>query len=526
MVSIVNREAERILIDDAFRALHNYEDDLLRTPIIDFYGVKGIGKTAIIRYIEQKCKDQNIRCILIDASQNAKDFPEEIIRQVRQYNIHLSVQQGDRLQVSQQATKMLLADGIAVMLLDAVDASNQELLEQIALILHEVMNENRFFVVITSGRNLLFDTDRAVARKLTPYPLKPFDQKSSEVYVHNISSGLEPGIIHSIFDWTRGYPLAIQVMTQAIVEQHLDPRLPENQQSLLKIIVKQVIYNGLLANIAEPQLQECLVALELFSLPRRFNLVIIQELIEHFDVQELKRDSSLSYMSLPRSINQNTDMLIWDMQRAGFSVVAPVRAIFILKSKIEQPERYLELQRFLAHLNRQFAESVHGTDRVRYFREYLYHSAFTEDGALLATTINYTLQQVIAEPPVALEQFFEEFLQDSELQETLGEQSKLVLSLIYRHWAQVNREAARHVAGVEHIRHLQEYFFSLLADPLIADPGQVLNESIEEVLAEEPPENRLTFAEEIVRGEKLRSLPTRQLELFKQTLQEHVAGRG
>jgi hypothetical protein len=231
-------------------------------------------------------------------------------------------------------------------------------------------------------------------------------------------------------------------------------------------------------------------------------------------------------MSLPRSINQNTDMLIWDMQRAGFSVVAPVRAIFILKSKIERPERYLELHRFLAHLNKQFAESVHGTDRVRYFREYLYHSAFTEDATLLAETINYTHQQVITEPAVALEQFFEEFLQDSELQETLGEQSKLVLSLIYQHWAQVNREAARHVTGVEHIRHLQEYFYSIIANPLVTDLSQVLQECIKEVLTEEPAENRPTFAEEILHNEKLRSLPAIQLEIFKQLLQEHIAGRG
>jgi hypothetical protein len=526
MVSIVNREAERILIDDAFRALRNYKEDLLRIPIIDFYGVKGIGKTAILKYIEQKCKDQDICCILVDASQNADNLPEEIIRQVQQYNIHLTAHDENSLQLSQQATKMLLADGIAVMLLDAVDASNEELLGQIAAILHEVVNDNRFFVVITSGRNLLFDTSRAVARKLTPHLLKPFDQKSSEIYVNNISVGLEPDIVQSIFDWTHGYPLAIQVMTQAIVEQGLDPRLPEKQRPLLEIIVKKVIYDALLANIAVPQLQECLIALELFSIPRRFNLVIIQELIEHFDVQELKRDSSLSYMSLPRSINQNTDMLIWDMQRAGFSVVAPVRAIFILKSKLEQPERYLELHRFLAHLNKQFAESVHGTDRARYFREYLYHSAFTESTANTAKNVIYTIDQVIAEPPVALEQFFEEFLLDSELQEALGEQSKLVFSRIYQHWAQMNREAAHHVTGIEHTRHLQEYFYFIMADPLVADLSLKLHEGIQEVLAEEPSENIPNFVEEILRGEKLKAVAARQIELFKQILQEDITRRG
>ncbi len=35
-----------MLIDDTFKALHNYENKLLRTPIVNFYGVEGIRKTG------------------------------------------------------------------------------------------------------------------------------------------------------------------------------------------------------------------------------------------------------------------------------------------------------------------------------------------------------------------------------------------------------------------------------------------------------------------------------------------------
>ena len=48
MESFVNREAALKYIDDAFIMLQD-KKRLLRTPIMDFYGVKGIGKTLFLK---------------------------------------------------------------------------------------------------------------------------------------------------------------------------------------------------------------------------------------------------------------------------------------------------------------------------------------------------------------------------------------------------------------------------------------------------------------------------------------------
>ena len=47
MNDFVNRETELALIDEAVEALLD-KQRLLRTPIIEFYGVKGIGKTTLL----------------------------------------------------------------------------------------------------------------------------------------------------------------------------------------------------------------------------------------------------------------------------------------------------------------------------------------------------------------------------------------------------------------------------------------------------------------------------------------------
>jgi hypothetical protein len=523
-VVLINREAEKALIEEAFKALDNYNEDLLPTPILDFYGIEGIGKTSMIDYVEQKCQDKSVPYIRIDGSQDAAHFSSEVIRQLKKYNIRIAPEGNNEeklLEQSAEGTKALIEQSVAVMLLDAVDPANEPLLEGIATILRSVIEENKLFVVLTSRRNVLFDTERSVARKLTSFQLKPFSQKHSETYLESISTHFEPEVRDYIFDWTRGYPLAMQVMAHAIIEEKLDPRKPEDQKVLLNHIVEKVIDGRVLARVKPDFFQVCRTALTLFSIPRRFNLVIMKALIEAFD-KKLKQPSGVAYMSIPRSINQATDVLHWNVARAGFSVNDPVRALFFLKSRIEDPERHLNIHRFLARLNKQFADEVHDLDRLRYLREYLYHSAHTETEQNLAQILEQTMKDIISESPESAEQFYEEFQLDEELKEVLGEQKKIVLSQIYRHQAQINRQSARESVGTEHIRRIQDFFYYVVEDPLATDLSTVLQQQIEQVLAEEPEENISPLINALLNDSSFKESLGKHFETFASLLSEHL----
>jgi len=63
----VNREEELALIDDAVSTLQRRQ--LLRTPIIEFYGVQGIGKTMLLRRIEDQCSDRQLPYVRADLAQ-------------------------------------------------------------------------------------------------------------------------------------------------------------------------------------------------------------------------------------------------------------------------------------------------------------------------------------------------------------------------------------------------------------------------------------------------------------------------
>jgi len=525
MIRFVNREAEMMLIDDAFKALHNYKDNLLRTPIVNFYGVEGIGKTAIVKHVERKCQEQNVQYILIETIKDAQDLSYELSQQARRYNISLSFDE-DEEDLSRQsinATKALLRQGTVVLLLDAVDTTNEELIAQIAGTLRGVIDDavgdNKLFVVLTSRKCLLFENERLISRKLTSLQLKPFDHKSCQDYLDSIDTVIDNEVRDYIYSWTRGYPLAMEVMTEAIVERQLDPRKEEDQKKLFALIAERVIDHGVLANLQEHRLEIYKTALMLLCIPRRFNLAIMQELIETFE-PDLKRQSGLSYMSLPRTLNQDTDVLSWNMLKAGYSLDASVRNIFLLKNKIERNERFLEIHRFLAQLNRKLANDVPGSDRIRYLREYLYHSALTETLQEIERIVRQTIEFIATEPSALFEQFHEEFLQDEELREALDIYAILVDSLFYQHQARTNRIAAQEAQGSERLGHIREFFYYTVNDPQIGDLHIVLRLSIQELLTQPSPKNTVDILKALSRDDILKQSLGPRFAIFSTLIQE------
>jgi len=72
-------------------------------------------------------------------------------------------------------------------------------------------------------------------------------------------------------------------------------------------------------------------------------------------------------------------------------------------------------------------------DSVRYLREYLYHSAQSRDAQTADAILEPIKQQMNKISPDARLQLYEEFTQDSELQEILGKHRDNVYEFIREH---------------------------------------------------------------------------------------------
>ncbi len=508
MSSFVNREAELELVDDALRALLD-KNRLLHTPILDFFGIDGIGKTTILREVMQRCQQNNIPFIWADARKNLSDFPLSIINQVKAKGYRAPLlehsEKKELLDQSVDAARALLADGPLVMLLDSVDATNEEQSDYIEEMLHSLVDNNRLFVVVASRKDIAFNKERTIARRLTTHALKPFNRESSDLYLQSLDEPIELELRDLIFDWTRGYPLAMDAMAKAILEQKYDPRKKKQRRDLLKVIMERVIDHGILARIEDKERAWFLTMLRLLSVPRRFNLVILQDLIEKFE-PDLKEDGSLSYIALPRRINQATDVLSWNLDKAGFSIAVPIRHLFLLQQSMENTQRYHETHRFLAELNTHYAKEVSGTDRIRYQLEYLYHSASSVDSQQLPQILSATIQQItsdVTKSPDPLIQFLEEFRLDEELKELLGTNVSIVLSLIYKHLAYLFRQSAQEVSGASRIHRLRG-FYDAIRDAELRELSSALVDYIDNLIQGESPDIVLQFYEELAEENKFR----------------------
>ncbi len=464
MESFINREPELRLITSALDDLLNKEH-LLRTPIVDFYGISGIGKTSILRKAMQKCSEMQLPYVDINASLGLKDTLEQSI----------------------ELSKNLLERGPLVMLLDAVDVANKSQLAQLEKMLAQLVLYNNLFVVLASRRSISFEQN-SVARKLKTVPIEPLDRASSNLYLASIAYALKPEIRELIFEWTRGYPLAMNVLAHVITEQGIDPTDELEQKKLVELMVEQVINQGILANVKQDDLEQIKTTLNLLAVPRRFNLVTMQRIIERF-APALKLANSLAYIVLPKRIAQATDALSWNLAKAGFALDESVRHILLLQLKILHPERYYEMNRFLAEINWSNTVEVSGSDRIRYQLEYLYHSANSVGKEQMSQILKITVGQVIQDAenvPDQLIQFREEFVRDSELKEALGEHVAAVMEMVNRNLAQKMYEAAVQESDeAKRLQYLHNFFAYTTSEATVTVLPPELSEKMRRLLAQE-----------------------------------------
>jgi hypothetical protein len=412
----------------------------LSTPIIDFFGVDGIGKTRILHEIAEMCLQYNLICIQLDGNQSIAKFVQQMFQQARKYRKELRLPATPRKGTTQTqivaTVRTLLQSKPVVILFDAVDTSNREVVHWIEETLPDLLEDNNLFVVLASKQKIVFENNWSMARKLTPFQLNPLNRGDSQSYVTAVDASLSSETRETIFQWTRGYPLAMDVMLAAINQQQLHLGNVHDQQQLLSILMKRVIDKKVLARVEPGRLVWYKEHFSLLSIPRRFNLTILKEVLEKFGSPLVSATrTKVEYMGLPRLLNSQTDVLYWDMQKAGFTIDPSIRNIFFWQKRILFPSEFAEMHRALALLNEQLAEAVPGEDKIRYLREYLYHSAYSSDDTSLLTLLEVTLKHINEISPDAILQFSEEFRQDSELQEILGNYRQYVYSYIDEHSA-------------------------------------------------------------------------------------------
>ncbi len=419
MSVFVDRDRELQLIDASFHTLLD-KNRLLRNPILEFYGVSGIGKTLLLEQIRKRSRDKKLPSIWVNLTGKAGAFQHQIVDQANDYLQKSGLQ---REQSAIGAIKVLLKQGPVVLLLDVVEEISDDQVEEIEVLLRDLIDDEKLFVVLASKTMIGFEKERSVSRKLQWHHLQAFDRTNCEKYLDEWTQEInepeiDPELRSIVFHWTRGYPLAMNVMVEAIKDGH-DPRTEEGKRQIVELLKERVINQEILKGIAGDRKTTYFTLLRLLSVPRRSNTMLMEELITYFAPQ-YKRGSSLAYFSLPTELHETTHVFSWNLERFGFAVETPVRNLFLLLYEQAQPQEYFAAHTFLANFNHQLAQNVTGQDSVRYEREYLYHLANNPSLEHQQQKVMAAVASMLKESPEFLQPFFEEFAQDQELKEELG----------------------------------------------------------------------------------------------------------
>ena len=479
MKKFVNRDEELNLIEDAVDILSDGKR-LLRTPIIEFYGIEGIGKTTLLKKIQEKCRDRSLKCIWEDTSTSYR---------------HL------------RAPKQLLSEkSPVVILVDSLDEANEEQLPEIEAGLSDLTESSSLFFVMASRKLERFDRTRTLMRKLTPVALKPFGRESCEEYFDSVERDIKPELRNTIYEWTRGYPLAMDVMVQAIVDKNLDTNKEQDRKQLISILTKKVIDQSILARSGSNYLEDQVYLLHL-SVPRRFNLATMRAIIENF-AEDFKLNNSLAYIALPDKINQATNALRWSMPQGGYSIDEPIRNICLMNLKILQPQKFIAINKFLAEWNERLAQEVSGPDRSRYLREYFYHLANSGQVADLPEILKEYMDQLLQQEETldSFVQFYEEFLQDNELKEVLGENAKIVLAYIHKNLASRYRDFAEKAAETHQADYLRNFFLHTAENPEVKDFPLIFERELRDIRQQVSPDVYKQIIDGLSQREKFKSL--------------------
>lgn len=343
----VGRAPELEAIENTFEPLLDPRR-LVREPIHEYLGPAGIGKSVLLGRAAIECARRGIDCIEQAETVVQHDLPsvkERLTHGPLVLNMELDGLSGAQLHTTEENLEALFDD-----------------------------DAGKLIVLMASSTDRDFTT-RSISRKISRHTLPPLDPQDSAVLVEQYAPTIAPEARQTIIDWTGGYPLGLRTMADILKRTGLSPADHAGRRQIFDSLTDEVVNRRLIVQAQSPEAQDRIHSLlALLSIPRRFNLVLAQELIEaHAPVY--KRDRPLQYWLMPKEIDiAAPGALRWDMTQGGFVVHNALRPILGLKYSVGDPETYRSIHDFLADWNKTAAEVVSSpTDQERYLDEAAYH---------------------------------------------------------------------------------------------------------------------------------------------------------
>lgn len=385
----VNREAELTTVDERISAFRRGE--VVKQPLINFWGVADIGKTWLLKKIEHHYqydpskidKLQKPTCTLYyDFAQ-----PDLTVTAVAQSLVHAITENlaeplltNERKRTIAQLTQTekvedivdfiiaLSAKLLFIFLLDTTENVTDTLWDKLETKLFEPLLKSNKILLIVTGRNRAPRWKRVeVRRRATPIEksqVHPFDQKTTEEQLNFFS--LPTSITQEIFDDSAGAP--------GLTANLGYYRLHHSEAKYLQERTKE--WNRYITDILDhlSQLSEIFVEMVTAVLPlRSYRTQALRKMLVgtanyYGDI------SDVFLLRTLRKLDKQSHLVWWDDQQNAYVTALAARKILNRRLQIEEPTKFLKLHTFALEMYREWANE-YKTSLPAYFPELLFHEA-------------------------------------------------------------------------------------------------------------------------------------------------------
>lgn len=335
----VNRQQELRQLEDALQLLRQ-DPAARRLPVITLCGLVGIGKTTLLRQVEQRAQARGLpvlwRSLPTPDPAGAGGVPEA--------GAAILAELPAELETCQQQ------QGRAVLLLDDVDPANPSQLQQLSALLQLQGGQAPLLVIVTAGRPLSWSWERV----LLPQPLQvlelgPLDPASSALLLERHAPALAPEARALALDWADGYPLALVVLADALRAGTRDPSQPADRAFLRQQLTERVLRQRVLAAFPPAERPVAETLLRLAAIPRRFTAMLLAELVAQFAPEHAPAQPFHEFW-WPQRLKAATHAIRWvgEGVRVGYQMAPSLRHLVQVLWQEEAAARWQEIQQWLA----------------------------------------------------------------------------------------------------------------------------------------------------------------------------------
>jgi hypothetical protein len=362
-------------------------ESIIKEPIINIWGVGGIGKTWLLHHIhdlyrndiskEGQLTDCKTMSALFAFNQSGYD-PMIIVHDIFQsYNRQINENADEKyiqdyqfndiqsciLDIGNMAKKYIL-----ILLFDCTESVNQDIWYEIEKTIIEPLVVTGRVIIIIAGRSQVIQWKRFEVRRRVANTeetlMAPF---SKQVVAEQLQRRNYTFDIDAIYPYTAGSPLLAEIIAQTLTSQQLvRSEATDQKAAILNCLIN--LEQHFLENIPakyKPILDTVIVLRQYGLLALKFMLAKHEE----FTSDTVHTDGY--YLMILRGMAHETDIVWWQHSKRAYITSDIVRRTRTQRLLLQEPNQFRSYHEYAVHMYRQWAE-----EEPRASEEYLMECVF------------------------------------------------------------------------------------------------------------------------------------------------------